>query len=113
MYLLTEDAELACKHDLGKVKIEPSQSLVTIEKRKVLVEKDPEGKSISGCPNVGVTIKPCTTTLGVRTGYSDFLRINGRRVCLETVTGLTDGTPPGVVEYNVRKAGQSLVSEVP
>jgi hypothetical protein len=34
-------------------------------------------------------------------------------VCLDTVTGLTDGTPPGIVTYKVRHAGQALVSEMP
>jgi hypothetical protein len=110
--LLTEDALLVCKHELGKVGIEPTQQLVTISGRKVLVESDPEGRPISGCPNIGATIKPCTKTLVVQVGYSNLLRISGKRVCLSAVSGITDGTPPGVVRYEVRKAGQTLVSEV-
>jgi hypothetical protein len=39
------------------------------------------------------------------------LRIAGRRVCLETVTGLTDGTPPGTVKYLVRDPGQGFVQD--
>ena len=58
------------------------------------------------------TIKPCQLTLRVQVGYSDLLRIDGRRVCLDTVTGLTDGTPPGMVPYRVRSSRQTLVSEV-
>jgi hypothetical protein len=61
---------------------------------------------------VGPAIKPCTTTLPVRVGYSDLLRIEGRRVCLDTVTGLTDGSPPGTVNYSVRAAGQALVRQL-
>lgn len=110
MLFLTEDALLVCKHELGKVNIAPSQGLVTIEKRKVLVENDPEGKSIAGCPMYGPSIKPCTTTLKTMKGYCSFLRVHGKRVCLDTVTGLTDGTPPGTVEYKVNNAGQSFVS---
>ncbi len=110
MLFLTEDAYVVCRHELGKVAIQPSQSLVTIKKRKVLVEIDPEGKSIAGCPMYGPSIKPCTTTLKVIKGYSNFLRVQGRRICLDTVTGLTDGTPPGTVEYKVNNAGQSFVS---
>ncbi len=113
MDVLTEDAILICQHELGKVEIKATQDLVTIGKRRILVERNPESKPISGCPNVGATIKPCTNTLKVRQGYSSFVRIAGRRICLDTVTGLTDGTPPGVVEYKVRSAGQSLVSEEP
>jgi hypothetical protein len=110
MLLLTEDAQLFCKHGPGKVSISATQALVMVEGRKVLVEKDPEGKSISGCPSV-VPFKPCTATLVVQKGYSGFIRIQGRRICLDTVTGLTDGTPPGVVMYEVRFAGQKFVSE--
>jgi len=112
MLILTEDAVVVCKHELGKVKIEATQRLVKVEGTSVLVETDPEGRPISHCPNYGPTIRPCLTTLKVKVGYSDLLRIEGRRVCLDTVKGLTDGTPPGIVEYKVRSAGQDFVSEV-
>ena len=111
MLWLTEDAVVVCKHENGKVGIAPIQKLVTIEGRRVLVENDPEGRPITGCPNVGATIKPCLHTLAVTEGYSDFLSIDGRRICLDTVTGLTDGTPPGVVKYIVRRPGQEFVYE--
>jgi len=111
MYLLTEDAVLVCAHELGIVGIAAAQHLVKVEDRRVLVEVDPEGRPIVGCPNIGPTIKPCTTTLRVQTGYSDLIRIDGRRACLDTVTGLTDGTPPGTVRYKVRSPGQTLVEE--
>lgn len=110
MHLLTEDAVIVCKHELGRAAIAAGQGLVTIGSRKVLVENDPEGRLITGCPNLGATIKPCTATLAVRAGYSNLLRINNRRVCLDTVTGLTDGTPPGMVKYEVRHPGQQLVT---
>jgi hypothetical protein len=112
MRALTEDAGLFCKHGPGKVSIQPIQSLVTVEGRKVLVEPDPVGRPISGCPSV-VPFKPCLTTLAVQKGYSLFIRIEDRRLCLDTVTGYTDGTPPGVVMYVVRFAGQEFVSEMP
>ena len=111
MQLLTEDAKLVCAHELGKVDIEPTQSLVRIDARLVLVEADPEGRDINGCPMYGAVIKPCRTTLPVKVGYSELLRIEGRRVCLDTVRGLTDGTPPGTVMYKVDDPGQKWVSE--
>jgi len=111
MYLLTEDAVLVCAHELGIVKVIATQDLVTVEGRRVLVEANPENRPIVGCPNVGPTIKPCATTLRVQTGYSDLLRIEGRRACLVTVTGLTDGTPPGTVPYKVRSPGQAFVEQ--
>jgi len=109
MLVLTEDAKLFCKHS-GRVSIAASQELVMVEGRRVLVEKDPEGRSISLCPNT-VPFKPCLTTLVVQKGYSEFIRVEEHRLCLDTVTGYTDGTPPGVVMYVVRDAGQSFVSE--
>ena len=111
MLLLNEDAVLVCKHELGHVSIEATQSLVTIAGKRVLVEPNPERRRISHCPNYGITVKPCTLTLAVTTGYSNLLRIQGKRACLDSVKGLTDGTPPGIVEYKVRSAGQEFVFE--
>jgi hypothetical protein len=111
MKLLTEDAVLICNHVLGTVDVLPTQDLVTVEGRRVLVEVNPQGRPISKCPNVGATIKPCQITLPVQKGYSAWIRIDGSRVCLDTVTGLTDGTPPGTVHYRVLTPGQELVTE--
>jgi hypothetical protein len=111
MEFLTKDAIILCDHGPGIVQVHHTQTLVTISGRQVLVENDPEGRRITGCPNLGATIKPCTTTLKVNAGYSAFIRIQGRRVCLSTVTGLTDGTPPVAVKYAVRQPGQHFVGE--
>ncbi len=111
MKLLTEDAKLICKHVNGRVHIRATQNLVTIEQRRVLVDDDPEKRPISGCPNIGPTIKPCQLTLKVKRGYSSWISIEGRSICLDTVTGLTDGTPPGTVDYVVSNPGQWLVTE--
>ena len=113
MLLLTEDAVLRCDHRNGRVDIAPSQELVRIAGRRVLVATDPERRNIAGCPNVNpaVGMKPCTLTLKVVTGYSTWVRVQGRPVCLDSVLGLTDGTPPGSVPYRVHEAGQALVGE--
>ena len=111
MDLLTEDALLVCDHVIGRVAIIATQGLVTIQNRRVLVETDPESRPISPCPNVGATIKPCLQTLPVQSGYSGLVFIDGKRVCLDSVTGLTDGTPPAIVNYSVRNPGQTLVTE--
>lgn len=110
MQVITQDAIVACDHQNGLVALAPSQTLVYINGRNVLVEPDPVGKPIAGCPNVGPTIKPCTTTLPVSAGYSDLARVDGRRICLDGVTGLTDGMPPGSVKYSVKTSGQNLVT---
>jgi hypothetical protein len=107
--VMTEDAIVLCTHQLGTVSNQPSQKLVTINGRRVLVDNDPEQRSIRLCPNIGVTMKPCQNTLKVLVGYSTFVKIDGKKICLQTVTGMTDGTPPAIVQYNVRAAGQHLV----
>jgi hypothetical protein len=108
---LTEDALLVCGHELGHVRNNPTHDLVKIGGRRVLVDHDPEQRPIHGCPNIGATIKPCMITYKVDVGYSEFIKVQGRRVCLDTVSGFTDGTPPGTVKYKVRTAGQDIVSE--
>ncbi len=111
MFVLNENGVLICLHQRGIVNDKASQNFVRISKSPVQVDNDPESKSIGGCPNIGVGIKPCTTTLKVTKGYSSWIKIGGRAICLDTVTGLTDGTPPGVVMYIVREPGQKFVSE--
>jgi hypothetical protein len=111
MFVLTENGVLICLHTRGIVNDKASQNWVRIAQSPVQVDSDPESKSIGGCPNIGVGIKPCTTTLKVEKGYSTWIKIGGRSICLDTVTGLTDGTPPGVVHYIVREPGQVFVSE--
>ena len=108
MKLLVEDAILRCGHD-GLVKNVPSQEWVRASGSPILVDNDPQGRNIGMCPNVGLNIKPCGKTLVVHTGYSAFVRIGGKAVCLDTVEGFTDGTPPGAVKYSVRRPGQDFV----
>jgi hypothetical protein len=110
MRALTEDALLLCDHG-GTVHLAARQAWVTIAHRRVLVAEDPEGCSISGCPNQNpfLALVACKETLRVTRGYSAFVRIDGHAVCLDTVTGLTSGTPPGTVRYTVKHPGQLLV----
>lgn len=113
MKLLTLEAKLVCKHVTGVVQFPTHhQDLVRIEGQPVLVENDPRAKLITGCANLGMTIKPCQLTVSVEKGYSELIRIQGRKVCLEPISGLTDGTPPGTVKYVVQSPGQNFVSEV-
>jgi hypothetical protein len=112
MKFLTEKARLICKHQTGVLQIFTFQDTVTIERDRVLVYNDPEFKPILGCPNIGPTIKPCSLSLVATKGYSDFIRIDGRAVCLDTITGLTEGTVPGTVKYVVNNPGQHFVTEV-
>lgn len=111
MKFLTQDAVLLCDHG-GVVAPTTSQDWVRINGRLIQVAPNPEGRPIAACPNVGATIKPCTSTLRVQEGYSTFIAIDGQPVCLETVKGLTDGTPPSQVSYTVKTPGQDFVTGV-
>ena len=111
MLWLTEDAVLICDHG-GRVAIKPTQTLVRIEDRQVLVQDNPEYRNIRHCPNTNpvVGLRACLNTLAVREGYSALLTIEGDPVCLDFVLGLTDGSPPGIVTYKVVAAGQPFVT---
>ena len=108
MRILVKEAILRCGHD-GKVENVSSQEWVRIKKSPILVATDPQDRDISMCPHIGINIKPCNKTLPVTKGYSTFIRIGGKAICLDTVEGFTDGTPPGAVKYNVRRPGQTFV----
>ena len=108
MELLTADAVVRCGHD-GRVDTVARQDYVTIGSAAILVEDDPEGRTIVACPNIGPTMKPCAKTLAVATGYSGWIRIDGYAVVLSNLDGLTDGTVPGTVHYTVRDPGQTFV----
>ena len=105
---VTENARVVCAH-FGKVQPRPSQDLVRIEGNLPLVEPDPVGRDVSLCPNAAPPMKKCAKTLSVREGYSTLVRVDGRPVVLDNLKGLTDGTPPGAVEYLVAEPGQQLV----
>jgi hypothetical protein len=110
MLWLTEDARIACDHG-GGVENKWSQDWVRIAGRRVLVATDPEGRDIDGCPNANVAMgmRPCNKTLRVRDGYSSFVTIGHKAVVLDTLGGLTDGSPPGLVRYKMLSPGQKLV----
>ncbi|MFF5174637.1 hypothetical protein ACFY3U_18645 [Micromonospora sp. NPDC000089] len=99
---------ITCAHD-GRVTNQAAQTWLTVGGVPVLADADPEGRSIVACPNYGPTIKPCVKTLKVTVGYSDWLRVDGRRIVLSNLDGLTDGTPPGLVHHTVRDPAQDLV----
>ncbi|HEX8738170.1 MAG TPA: hypothetical protein VF721_22740 [Pyrinomonadaceae bacterium] len=112
MLILNNKAKFVCRHETGRVTNKPSQDFVKIEKEPILVEIDPEGRTISGCPVAPPIGRPCVTTLvAFPPSYSEWIRVGGKRVTLDRATGFTDGTPPGTVLYKVNFAGQEFVSE--
>jgi len=110
---VTVDADVRCDHVVGKIGVISTQDLLRVEGRPVVVGEDPVGRPIGGCPNTGVSIKPCNLTLRIQVGRSTFVTIDGRPVIRADLSGFTDGTPPMSVRYTVRDPGQRLVAEQP
>lgn len=108
-YWLTEKSVLHCLHPAaGKVDLKVTQSFVKISGGRVSIQANTLKRPISGCKHPASTnSKPCTLTLSVSTGYSRFIRINGKPVCLGTVNGVTDSVPPS--KYQVTRPGQNFV----
>ena len=110
MLILTLDAIIPCTHQTGGyVELVAGQYLVRIDGRPVLIRGDAADRPVKGCKGGGPPLRPCALTLSERDGFSQHLRIDGVSVMLDTLTGLTDGDPVGVVEYKVASPGQSLV----
>jgi hypothetical protein len=96
--ILTAQAVITCVHG-GQVLAIPRQTKVLIAGAPVLCVPDLVGAPIAGCP-VPPTLatKPCTTVLSTLPGsWSLKVTANGMPVYLSTLTGLTDGVPPGTI----------------
>jgi hypothetical protein len=109
MEWITESSVIRCAHD-GQVVSLASQHWVRVGGSAALVADDPQGRVVARCPNVGPTMKPCTVTLKVAKGYSGLVRVDGHAIVLSSLDGLTDGTVPGTVHYQVRAARQHFVT---
>jgi hypothetical protein len=109
MLWITEDANLRCDH-AGSARITgfaPWQSWVTVARRRVLVQPDPEARPMSGCIMNPPQFLPCSTSLKVTAGYSTWIRIDSHAVCLSSVVGLTLANPQ--TNYRVYDPAQQLV----
>ena len=89
--------------------IVPKQMQVQIPGGSVLCEGDLSGAPIVGCaqpPSPGT--KPCTAVISTLPGSSaPTVSVMGRPVLLSTLTGITDGVPPGTIM--VVNPGQATV----
>lgn len=115
MEWITTESVIKCGHD-GRVANLPTQDWLRIAQEPgdgdaplVLRATDPEGRDINACPNYGVNVKPCRKALKVAKGYSEWITVEGRPVVLSHLDGLTDGTVPGTVHYQVRDPRQTFV----
>ncbi|HSJ73377.1 MAG TPA: hypothetical protein VK904_03600 [Miltoncostaeaceae bacterium] len=106
--MLTTSARIMCAHG-GQVQLIPKQGTVTIQGAQILRETDLIGAPIVGCaqpPSPGS--KPCTMVVSALPGGSaPKVAVAGMPAHLDTLSGMTDGVPPGTI--SVLFAGQTTV----
>ena len=107
-FVVTTNARIVCAHG-GQVTLIPRQSTVTAGGAPVLRETDIMGAPIVGCAQPPtVSSKPCTLVVSILPGGSaPTVSAGGMPVHLASLTGMTDGVPPGTVM--VVSPGQSTV----
>lgn len=101
--VLSLHSELFCDHG-GAVSLPLGEGPLT--EKQLLVAR------ITGCPISGPSIKPCTRVVSIESGKFPAADPDDERVFLRaSVSGLTDGTPPGAVHFHVRKADLMQVAD--
>jgi len=115
-YFLTHKGVLRCSHRGplgGKVSVHVTQHFVRIGGGKVNIEGDTDKCNVSSLscailkdPSKGLF--PCNKTVAETGGYSRFVTIEGRKICMDSVTGKTISNPAGGT-YSVRNPGQHFV----
>jgi hypothetical protein len=108
--VLTGQSVLKCAH-MGTVALAPSQDFVRIEGESVLIDPDTVGRPVRACPMATPANPPCTKTVNAdrSASFSDFVRIDGRGVCLDTATGMTNWSKLAVIPYSVISPAQDFV----
>jgi hypothetical protein len=106
--LVTSNATILCAHG-GKVTLIPKQMQVQAGGGMVLCEPDLVGSPIVGCAQVpSPSTKPCTTVVSTMPGSTSMkVLVGGRPAYISSLTGLTDGVPPGTIM--VVDPGQAVV----
>jgi hypothetical protein len=97
-FILTTNAQVVCAHG-GHVMLTPRQPVVTAGGGAVLCEGDLIGAPVVGCAQPpSPTTKPCTTVVSTLPGSTALkVTVAGRPPYLQTLSGLTDGVPPGTI----------------
>jgi hypothetical protein len=106
--IITSNAVIMCAHG-GQVTLIPKQTQVTIQGGAILCEPDLVGAPIVGCaqPPSPSTV-PCTAVISTLPGSTSLVvMVGGRPAYVTTLSGLTNGVPPGALL--VTYPGQTIV----
>lgn len=102
---LTTASVLQCSHN-GRMLVNASQRLLTVDGQPVLVEADLTAASFTPCLNTGPGRTPCSKILTIAAGLSTVLRAGEAAVVLANATGTTNSAPnPGT--WSVTSVGHS------
>jgi hypothetical protein len=96
--IVTSNATITCIHG-GQVLLVPTQEQVTIQGGPVMCEPDLVGALVVGCaqPPTPSTV-PCTAVISTLPGSSNpMVLVGGRPVYIATLSGITNGVPPGAI----------------
>ena len=106
--IVTTNATIMCAHG-GQVTLLPRQVQVQSQGGAVLREGDLAGAPIVGCTQPpSPSTKPCTVVVSTLPGSSaPTVSAGGLPVLLATLSGITDGVPPGSIM--VVQPGQTTV----
>jgi hypothetical protein len=110
--VLTDKSSLTCANH-GTVQLTATQSKLTVAGAKVVVTGDLTGALISNCITVTDATKgtkQCMMIISAQGGVSAKLKVAGKGVLLDGITGTTDGIvppAPGIQTWSVQSSGQS------
>lgn len=108
--VITDQSTLVCTHQ-GTVSPVASQTKLKVAGATVLVAGDLTGKPISLCttvPDPNTTTINCLTIVSAEGGVAEKLKVAGKGVLLESISGKTSGTVSGTQQtWSVKSAGQS------
>ena len=96
--IVTTNDTIMCIHG-GTVVLTPKQTRVLAQGGAVLRETDLIGAPIVGCAQPpSIATKPCTTVVSTLPGGSaPTVLVGGLPAHISTLSGITDGVPPGTI----------------
>ena len=96
--IVTTNDTIMCIHG-GTLVLTPKQAVVTASGGAVLRETDLIGAPIVGCTQPPtISSKPCTTVVSALPGGSaPTVLVGGLPAHVSTLSGITDGVPPGTI----------------
>ncbi|MFE5587286.1 hypothetical protein [Kitasatospora sp. NPDC056531] len=109
--VLTTASVLQCIHG-GQLTVPSNDTALTVDGQPVLLQSDLATATVVGCANTNAAAgqTPCLMVTAVLAGLSTKLTVRGQPVLLETAQGLTNGTPPAPVMWQVASAGQTKLT---